>query len=98
MPLTSGEKSPPSPKKSTQKRPLFPKIRAKYPTFSQKARKKVHFIRESTPPNPDLATGLKDVWENVKGLNIFAAKFISHELDETCHSVTFIVLVNSHQR
>ena len=31
-------------------------------------------------------------------LLLFLFVYILHELHETCHSVTFIVLVNSHQR
>ena len=44
------------------KGPLFPKICAKNPTFSQKAHEKVHFRRKNTPPpNPDLATCLSNI-------------------------------------
>ena len=43
------KKSPLSPKKQV-KRSTFSKIRAKNPTFSQKARKKVHIRPEKHPP------------------------------------------------
>ena len=45
-----------------QKSPLISKMHAKKSTFSQKAHEKVHCHRKSTPPNPDLATGLEHQW------------------------------------
>ena len=52
------QKSPPSAKKHAKKVQFPPKICAKNPTISEKAREKVQLCLKSPPQNRDLATGL----------------------------------------
>ena len=53
------QKRPLSKKKACKKVHFFPKYEQKIPLSPRRHAKKSTFARKSTPPNPDLATGLK---------------------------------------